>query len=129
VNNRRLVSSGEDEPAPASLEDDNADDVHRRQLYRELHRKAVGYAMRAQPADIGNRILRAVAFRFDAEAPLVERRPFAGADEPPLVEDRLLLKRQAIPSSGRNQSRVAHFEIGETAGHTGFNLSRLRTVL
>jgi hypothetical protein len=27
--------------------------------------------MRAQPTDIGNRILRAIAFRFDAEAPLI----------------------------------------------------------
>jgi hypothetical protein len=77
--------------------------------------------MRAQPADIGNGVLRAVALRLDAEAPPVERRPLAGADEPPPVDNRLLPRRTVIPGSGRNQKRVAHFEIGETAWHAGLS--------
>ena len=97
VNDCRLVPSGEDKPGPAPLEDDNPNNVRCRQPDRELHRQAVGYAMRAQPADIGNRIFRAIAFRFDAEAPLVERRPFTGVDEPPLVDDRLLPRWEVNP--------------------------------
>jgi hypothetical protein len=73
VNDCRFVSSGEDKPGPAVLEDDKPNNVHRREPDRELHRKAVGYAMQAQSTDSGDGVSRAVAFRFDTESPLVER--------------------------------------------------------
>jgi hypothetical protein len=93
---------GEDKPSSAPFEDDNPNNVRRWKPDRELHRKAVGYPVRAQSADIGDGVLPAVAFRFDAEAPPVERRPFAGADEPLLVDDRLLPRREVVSSGGRN---------------------------